>query len=97
MFYTYVLQSEHNGNWYVGYTKDLQDRVNRHQSDRVPATKHRGPWQLIYYEACLNKNDAIDREKYYKTGFGKATLRRRLSHYLQDSQLEARDGGLGRR
>jgi len=38
--------------------------------------------RLIYYEACLEKDDAIKREKYLKTGMGKRYLRNRLIGYL---------------
>lgn len=34
------------------------------------------PLQLIYFEACLNKDDAFRREKYLKTGMGKRDISR---------------------
>jgi len=39
-------------------------------------------WKLIYYEACLSKKDAQNRERQLKTGFGRGYLRRRLKDYL---------------
>jgi putative endonuclease len=44
----------------------------------VSATKHRLPLDLIYYEACLSKEKAVAREKYFKTGFGRGFLRNRV-------------------
>jgi len=38
------------------------------------ATSHRGPWKLIYYEAYLEQADALGREKYLKSGFGRRFL-----------------------
>mgnify|MGYP007002385171 FL=1 len=48
----------------------------------VNATKNRLPVKLIFYEAYLNKYDAIRREDYFKTSKGKQTLRNMLKKYL---------------
>ncbi|HEX9975075.1 MAG TPA: GIY-YIG nuclease family protein, partial [bacterium] len=58
MFFTYVLQSETDGNFYVGFTKNLKQRFEQHKKGLVPATKSRLPLNLIYYEACLHQEDA---------------------------------------
>ena len=79
MFYfTYVLASKLDGNLYVGFTNDLKARINRHNKGEVHATKNRRPLELIYYEACKNKENAIKREKYFKTGFGRRFLKERI-------------------
>jgi putative endonuclease len=60
MFYfTYVLQSTVDKNFYAGFTCNLKLRFEQHQRGFVKATKNRKPFELIYYEACLDKNDAI--------------------------------------
>ena len=82
MFYTYVLRSEKGGQFYVGFTKDLELRFEQHSKGLVESTKHRRPLQLIYYEACLNRDDATKREKYLKSYHGKMFLRNRLKSYL---------------
>ena len=84
MFYTYVLFSETDKKFYIGFTKDLKKRVEEHQNGSVPSTAHRRPFMLIYYEACLNENDAIKREKYFKSGFGRRFLRNRIETYLKE-------------
>ncbi|HVZ58479.1 MAG TPA: GIY-YIG nuclease family protein [Patescibacteria group bacterium] len=81
MFYTYVLFSEKDRKFYIGWTDDLKARVESHNKGRVGATRYRIPLRLIYYEACLGKEDAIKREKALKTGFGRAYLERRLKIY----------------
>ena len=78
MFYTYVLKSDKDGKSYIGFTPDLKKRFRDHMMGKVEATKHRRPFQLIYYEACINKKKAIDREKYFKTGFGRRYLKNRV-------------------
>ena len=83
MFYTYVLLSEKDNKFYVGFTKDLRERLEKHKTGKVKSTANRCPLKLIYYEACLDERDAIKREKYFKTGFGRRFLRNRLESFLE--------------
>lgn len=82
MYYVYVLQSLIDNFLYVGYTPDLKARIKKHNKGLVPATKNREPLRLVYYEACLNKDDAIKRERYLKTSWGKRYIKNRLRNYL---------------
>ncbi len=82
MYYTYVILSTTDGKWYTGFTGDLRKRFNEHNAGKVSVTKNRGPFELIYYEACLNSQDATAREKYLKSGMGKRYLRNRLKRFL---------------
>ena len=82
MYYVYVIQSKKDNQFYTGFTRDLQNRVQEHNTGRVPSTKERGPFELIYYEACLNEQDGLAREKYLKSGMGKRYLRNRLKRFL---------------
>ncbi len=82
MYYTYVIQSKVDKKFYTGSTKDLRKRFNEHNSGKVSSTKNRGPFMLIYYEACLNEHDARYREKYLKSGLGKRYLKSRLKSFL---------------
>jgi len=82
MYYTYVLQGMKDMNFYVGLTKDLKLRFENHGKGLVESTKDRRPLRLIYYEACLSRDDARQRERYLKTYHGRMFLRRRLKSYL---------------
>ena len=82
MYYTYVLQSETDGNFYAGFTKDLKIRFEQHCKGLVESTKDRRPLKLIYYEASLMQEDALKRERYFKTYNGKRFLHKRLKSYL---------------
>ncbi|GAB6163058.1 hypothetical protein JCM12298_22180 [Desulfothermus naphthae] len=84
MFYVYVLLSEKDGNFYVGYTANLKNRVQMHNEGKVKSTKFRRPLKLIYYEACLNQQDALRREKYLKSSYGKRYLKNRLRGFLNE-------------
>ncbi len=81
-FYVYVLRSTADGDFYTGYTHDLRNRLDEHRRGAVPSTKHRLPIELVYYEACLNQQDATHREKYLKTAWGKRYLKARMKRYL---------------
>ncbi len=82
MFYTYVIQSKKDSHFYTGYTRDLRNRLDEHNSGLVTSTKNRWPFKLIYYEACLDSQDATAREKYLKSGMGKRYLKNRLKRFL---------------
>lgn len=78
MFYTYVILSKKDNKCYIGWTANLKIRIQNHNSGLVVSIKNRRPLVLIYYEACLSKIKAIDREMQLKIGFGMAYLKRRL-------------------
>jgi len=80
--YTYVLLSEKDNKFYTGYTKNLKSRFEQHNKGLVESTKLRKPFKLIYYESCLNQQDASHREKYLKSYKGKLFLRNRLKSYF---------------
>ena len=83
MFYVYVLRSQSDSGFYIGFSNNLRARLRQHQDGESLATKSRGPWKLIYYEAYLNQEDALGREKYLKSGSGRRFLRAQLRHYLR--------------
>ncbi len=82
MYYVYVLRSMKSGQWYTGSTGNLRKRLSQHNLKESNWTKRGVPWQLIYYEASLNEEDAREREKYLKTGTGKRYLKARLKRFL---------------
>jgi len=82
MHYVYVIKSSKDGKLYTGCTEDLRKRFNLHNAGKVSSTKGRGHFELIYYEASLNREDAYTREKYLKTGMGKRYLKNRLKRFL---------------
>jgi len=81
-YYVYVLRSEKDHMFYVGFTHNIQQRVAEHNNGRVSSTKNRRPLKLIYWEGCLNRIDATNREKYLKTSWGKRYIKNRIKNYL---------------
>lgn len=67
---------------YIGYTANLEARMDEHHSGRVISTKKRRPFQLIYHEVFICKEDAIAREKFLKSGFGRNQLKQALKKTL---------------
>jgi len=83
MYYVYVLKSKKDGQFYVGYTADLRKRLDLHNKGKVESTRYRRPLELVYCEACLNEEDALHRERYLKTTYGKRYIRNRIRRYLR--------------
>ena len=62
MYFVYLLQSENDGNYYIGQTNDIKKRLEQHNMGSVKATKHRIPFKLIGYEIYKKRNEARWRE-----------------------------------
>ena len=90
MFYVYVLRSENDSGFYIGFSSNLRARLRQHQDGESPATKSRDPWKLIYYEAYTEREDAEGREKFLKSGAGRRFLHAQLRHYLKRFPARAR-------
>jgi putative endonuclease len=78
MFYVYILQSVKDKKLYVGFTNDLDERLKEHNNEINPSTKFRLPVRLIFYESLPTKEEALEREKFYKSGRGKEVLKKIL-------------------
>ena len=83
-YFVYVLLSGKDNRFYVGYTSNLDNRFKDHNSGRVTSTMYRIPFDLVYYEVCFNQKDALHREKYLKTTYGKRYIRNRLKNFLNN-------------
>ena len=76
IFFVYAMLCA-NDAIYIGQTQDLQKRWVEHSngSGGEYTSKHR-PVQIIHYEEVRTREEAVDREKRLKTGFGRKWLRR---------------------
>lgn len=83
-FYTYVLLSNKDNNYYIGYTNNLKRRLEEHNSGKNFSTKPRTPFKLIYFEGCINEDDAKQREKYLKSTIGRRFIKKRLRQYFNN-------------
>jgi putative endonuclease len=86
-FYTYVLESQKDGEYYIGYTNNLKKRIEEHKKGLNFSTKFRLPFHLIYFEGCKNMEDAKRRENYLKTTQGRRFLGLRLLEYKRHRKM----------
>jgi putative endonuclease len=87
MYYVYVLESKKDKKFYTGLTWNIEKRLQEHNSGISKTTKGRRPLKLVYYECCLNRKDAMRREKYLKTTWGKRYIRNRIRCYLEGEEI----------
>ncbi len=83
-YFVYILFSLKDKKLYIGFTNNLKSRYSKHKNGKVKSTCNRRPLKLIFYEAYLNKYDALRRERYFKTNKGKTTLRQMLKNFLEE-------------
>jgi len=75
LFRVYVLKSLSTGNYYTGYTEDLDARLKKHNSGSVRSTKAYRPFVVVYSEIFDNKASARKRELFLKSGQGRKFLK----------------------
>ena len=77
--HVYILQNLSTGRYYIGQTKDLQARLDYHNSNYSLALRNRGPWKLVYSEPYATRGEAVRRERYIKSQKDRAYIERLLS------------------
>ena len=75
MFIVYAIKSKVKNYIYVGLTKNLVDRLRRHNAGYEKTTRSYKPFDLIYTEECSDRIVAREKEKYFKSGIGKEFLK----------------------
>ncbi|MCX6731402.1 MAG: GIY-YIG nuclease family protein [Candidatus Parcubacteria bacterium] len=79
MFYTYVLKSLICRKFYTGHTENLDRRLEEHNNGYTIYSKRYKPWQLVYYEQFDSKEEAVKREKYFKSAAGRRWLKKYIN------------------
>lgn len=83
MFYVYLLECAIDRSWYIGYSANLKQRVERHQKGNdARTTSRKKDWKLVYHETYIDKQDAKGRERFLKSGSGYRFLKKQLAHFL---------------
>jgi predicted GIY-YIG superfamily endonuclease len=78
MYYCYILKSLKDGSFYIGSTKDLKERLAKHNKKAVTYSSTKAPFKLVWYSAFLTKEKAIAFEIYLKSSSGFAFRNKRL-------------------
>jgi len=86
MYTTYALHNKSRDKIYIGYTKNLKRRLDRHNG-KLPAKKtaythkNSGEWKIIHTEKFKSSTEAISREKQLKSHRGREFIR----HLIENS------------
>lgn len=70
------------GRYYIGFSPDLKKRLQKHQSGKVKSTKSNLNYKLEWYCAFNTKSQAIEFERYLKSGSGIAFMKK---HFFKSS------------
>lgn len=81
-YYVYILLSLKDLRFYVGYSKNLKQRILQHNYGEVKSTQNRRPLKLIHYEYFIDEDDAKAREIFLKSGFGRGQMKKALQKTL---------------
>ena len=66
-YFVYIIQSLKDGSFYVGSTRDLDERLERHNQGRSKFTKGKRPWKVVYREERVDRSAAMEREREIKS------------------------------
>jgi putative endonuclease len=65
-FTVYILQSEKDGSFYIGFTSNLEQRLSYHNAGKSRYTSRKIPWKLVYTEEFSTRSEAMKRERFLK-------------------------------
>jgi len=78
MFFAYVIKSIHHDYIYKGHCENLEKRLQQHNAGYTESIKKWVPFKLAYYESFETREEAIKREKYFKSAAGRRFLKVKL-------------------
>jgi putative endonuclease len=82
-FAVYILFSLKNGSNYTGYTSHLIERIKSHNIYGKDSTAKHRPWIVVYVEFYLLKEEALKREKYFKSGRGSQLKNKIIQDFIK--------------
>ena len=83
MYTTYIIQSEKNSKFYIGFTENIIERLDCHNRGSNRSTKSGRPWRLVYSEKFGSKREAMRREKEIKSYKGGIAFKNLISTCIQ--------------
>jgi putative endonuclease len=78
MFYAYVIRSLNFDYYYKGHCENLEERLKQHNSGMTISISKFIPFDVVYFEEFEHREEAIKREKYFKTAAGRRFLKTKL-------------------
>ena len=80
MYWVYIIRSLKNNKHYIGYTNNLERRLQDHNRGKSESVKYRGPFVLVCCEEYSTKLEASQREKQIKSYKGGEAFKRLLNN-----------------
>jgi putative endonuclease len=77
MYFVYILKLK-NGQHYVGFTENLEQRLEKHWHHGVPTTSRIEPIEVLFSASFKTKEKALAFEQYLKSSSGSAFRNKRL-------------------
>ena len=74
-FYTYILYSDSLDSFYIGYTADIDSRLDKHNTKHKGFTAKASDWRIVYTEKFISKSDVMVREKQIKAWKSKKKIK----------------------
>ena len=74
MYYLYIIISEKYRKTYVGQCADIKIRLEEHNTGKVKSSKPYSPYRLLYLETHSSREEALKREKFFKTYSGRKQI-----------------------
>jgi len=78
MYFVYILYSNNFNRKYIGFTADLDKRLNEHNAGFTKSTKPYIPWRIAYYEQFQSIQEARKRERYFKSSAGRRYIKQNI-------------------
>ncbi len=79
-FFAYVIYSDSHNRYYKGHCEDLTARLKEHNQGKTKSIKVFIPFRFVYYEEFNTREEAINRERYFKTAAGRRFLKEKLKY-----------------
>jgi putative endonuclease len=78
MFYAYVIKSVNCDHYYKGHCENLEVRLKEHNAGKTRSIQPFIPFEILYFESFETREEAIAREKYFKSAAGRKYLKKHL-------------------
>ena len=82
MYYVYIIYSKKLNKKYIGFSRDIKNRIRYHNTGQSKFTARGLPWKLIYLEMFVSELDAREEEKFLKSGKGRDRIKFLLKETL---------------
>lgn len=78
MSFAYVLKSIYQNFYYKSHCENLEVKLTQYNSGMTDSIRPYIPFKLVYSEQFQTREEAIAREKYFKSAAGRRFLKKKL-------------------